>query len=135
MAEGRQRSIQEIESDWWGPPPEGATRLVSEVHRLRAVPVGLLTAEDLRLLLGQGEALPVVVPLAVEVLRGDPFEGGDLFRGALLKRVLGVPGQHWRSHPEQHAALAEVVDDLWQAVGAVADDVERFLDERWTHLS
>ena len=44
------RSLQEIEDDYWGDPPAGATRLVSTAYAFRKQPIGALGVEGLRLL-------------------------------------------------------------------------------------
>ncbi|MFD3658959.1 contact-dependent growth inhibition system immunity protein [Streptomyces sp. NPDC058620] len=71
----RGRSLAELERDRWQAPPPDATRLIATAHALRGRPVGALTVEDLRLLIGQDIGLPVLLPLAVEALRDDPLPG------------------------------------------------------------
>ncbi|MEU4507045.1 contact-dependent growth inhibition system immunity protein [Streptomyces sp. NPDC024089] len=55
----RRRSLEELERDRWQAPPPDATRLIATAHALRSRPVGTLTVEDLRLLIGQDIGLPV----------------------------------------------------------------------------
>ena len=54
-------SLEQIEKDYWGDPPVDATRLIETVHRLRRKPIGLLDAEDVRVLLGQRVGVEVLV--------------------------------------------------------------------------
>ncbi|WP_329300492.1 contact-dependent growth inhibition system immunity protein [Streptomyces sp. NBC_00659] len=54
-----------------------SSRLVSTAHALRCRPIGGLTVEDLRLLIGQDAGLAHLLPLALEVLRDDPMAEGD----------------------------------------------------------
>ncbi|MCX4231305.1 MULTISPECIES: contact-dependent growth inhibition system immunity protein [Streptomyces] len=68
-----ERSLEEIERDRWPAPPQDATRLVATAHALRRRPIGELAVEDMRLLIGQDIGLPCLLPLALEVLRGDPM--------------------------------------------------------------
>ncbi|MER5403087.1 contact-dependent growth inhibition system immunity protein [Streptomyces sp. NPDC002599] len=76
------------ERDRWPAPPADSSRLVSKAHVLRGRPIGGLTVEDLRLLIGQGEGLAHLLPLALEVLRDDPMAQGDMYEGVLLSAVL-----------------------------------------------
>ena len=122
----RRRSLEDLDGERWGNPPLGATRLVAEVHRLRRTPVGELTIEDLRLLIGQGIALHRLVPLALERLRADPLAAGDLYEGDLLSTVLRIEAGFWRRHEELAAELARTVDGLADPPSEVAAGIERF---------
>jgi len=106
----RDVSLEDIDGRAWGDPPADATRLVTEVHRLRRVPIGHLNVEDLRLLIGQHESLDVLVPLALEKLAADPLAEGDFYPGDLLAAVLTVPSTYWHAHPPERDRLAPVVD-------------------------
>ncbi|QIY76495.1 contact-dependent growth inhibition system immunity protein [Streptomyces sp. RLB1-33] len=77
----RDRCLEELERDCWPVPPADATRLVATAHALRRRPIGELTAEDMRLLIGQDIALPYLLPLALKVLRDNPMAEGDMLRG------------------------------------------------------
>ena len=62
----RDRSIDELEGRRIRRPyPTG---MIKRVVRARAKPLRKLSAEDLRLLLGQEDALEYTIPLAIEVL-------------------------------------------------------------------
>jgi hypothetical protein len=113
------RSLDGIEGTSWGPPDPGGTRLVAEVHRLRAVPVADLTTENLRLLIGQQVGLSVLVPVAVEILERDRIAEGDYYRGDLLASVLRLPASFWADNP----ALAGRLRLLVAGLDDVADEV------------
>lgn len=68
-------TLDQVEQPW-PPPPDSATDLVRRCHRLRRVPVGELTTEGLRVLLGQQIGVPTLLPLAVARLV-DPLAAGD----------------------------------------------------------
>ncbi|MFD4693904.1 contact-dependent growth inhibition system immunity protein [Streptomyces sp. NPDC058463] len=53
------RFLEELERDRGQAPSPDATRLIATAHALRSRPVGTLTVEDLRLLIGQDIGLPV----------------------------------------------------------------------------
>jgi hypothetical protein len=115
-------SLEEIEGEFWGAAPEGASRLVSTVHELRRRPVGELTAEDLRVLIGQRVGLAVLMPRVLAILERDPLVEGDFYPGDLLVAVLGVPGHYWASHPDDLARARVIAAGVEPAE---ADDAVR----------
>jgi hypothetical protein len=121
------KTIEELDGDRWG-PPEFDSHVVLESHRLRSVPIGDLTVEDLRLLLGQGIGTQWLIPLALARLDDDPLAEGDFYPGDLLMIVLGTDATYWSSHPEQLLALWGVRESLTE----LRDRADRLLsDERW----
>ena len=84
----RDRSLEDLERDRWPALPAHSSRLVSTAHALRCRPIGGLTVENLRLLIGQDVGLAHLLPLALEVLRDDPMAEGDMYEGDLLSAVL-----------------------------------------------
>ena len=61
----RTKNLEELEGVVW-PHDDFGSHVVEESQRLRKVPVGELSVEDLRLLIGQKIGLPHLVPLALE---------------------------------------------------------------------
>lgn len=102
-------SLTQIEGDDWGEPPEDATPMVEEVHRLRHVPLGELTTEDYRMLLLQRVSLGIMIPRALTVLERDPRMEGDMFEGDVLSSLLITNPEHWRAHPDQQARVEPIV--------------------------
>lgn len=121
------RSLEEIENDSWGPPPEDSTSLVATVHRLRSVPIGVLGAEELRLLLSQNTGVDVLLPLAVQRLRDDPLAEGDYYPGDLLAAVLQLPDATWQRHRGELSALLAVLRSLDRDDPEVTDLDDRVL--------
>ncbi|GAA1029611.1 MULTISPECIES: contact-dependent growth inhibition system immunity protein [Amycolatopsis] len=113
-------SLEQIENSDWGDPPADATRLIETVHRLRRKPIGLLTAEDLRLLLGQDVGVPILLPRALTMLEEDPLCEGDLYPGDLLASALRVPPSHWHARPEHLERLERVI----AAIDTTAEDFD-----------
>jgi hypothetical protein len=89
------KSLQELENDNWGPVGDGETRLIRECLRLRKVPLGELTDDNLRLLIGQQIGLKHLVALALERLRTNPWSD-SLYPGDLLGAVLHVDAKFWK---------------------------------------
>ncbi|MFD2473016.1 contact-dependent growth inhibition system immunity protein [Amycolatopsis silviterrae] len=103
-------SLQQIENSDWGDPPAGATRLIETVHRLRRKPLAQLTAEDVRLLLGQRVGVQFLVPRALAMLEEDPLCEGDLYPGDLLASTLRVPPAHWRTNHDHLDRIIAAID-------------------------
>lgn len=112
------RSIEELEEDRWGPPGYDSC-LVTSIHRIRKVPLRDLKTEDLRITLGQGFSVPLLLPLALAVLEEDPLACGDLYEGDLLQSVLSL-------EPER---LADV-PDLVPRIVAVAEAAQPIAEDQ-----
>ena len=101
------RTLQEIEGIAWGPPTLGS-HLVRTCHALRLKPLGSFSVEDLRILIGQSESLPVLVPLALTRLQKDPLAEGDFYPGDLLASLLRLDRSFWALRPKEHGAAREI---------------------------
>jgi hypothetical protein len=77
--------------------PDYGSHVVIECYRLRDVPLSQLTAENLRLLIGQGIALDHLVPMALELVGEQPLVSGDFYAGDLLVVLLSLPASFWQS--------------------------------------
>ncbi|MGV9229755.1 contact-dependent growth inhibition system immunity protein [Streptomyces nigra] len=108
----RDLSPEELEGRRWSVPAGGETRLMATVRELRRKPVGGLTVEDMRLLIGQDVGLAYLLPLAMEVLRVNPLAEGDMYEGDLLAAVLTRSAEVWRDFPELRRAVREIVSEL-----------------------
>jgi hypothetical protein len=108
MSFDRSATIESLEGDVWGAPEYGS-KLVTECHRLRTVPLGKFTVENLRIMIGQRIGLPYLVPLALERLEQDPWAAGDYHDGDLLLSVLRVPAAFWGSHADLLTRLTDIV--------------------------
>ncbi|MEU5183268.1 contact-dependent growth inhibition system immunity protein [Streptomyces longwoodensis] len=123
----RARSLEELERDRWSSPSGSETRLMATVRELRRKPIGHLTVEDMRLLIRQDVGLAHLLPLAVEVLRGDPLAEGDMYEGDLLAAVLTRSPAAWCDFPELRRELREMVSKPAPMSPALKREVEAFL--------
>ena len=108
----RGKSIEQLEREFWPPLKEYPTRLVERCHLLRKVPVGELSTEDLRLLIGQNIGTVHLMPLAIEILREDPLAEGAFYLGDLLKSALGVPESYWDNHSDQKTEILRLAEPV-----------------------
>ncbi len=95
--------------------------LVIRFHALRKTPLRDWTVDDLRLMLGQRDALPVLLPLALDLLEDDPFAGE--WGGNLLAFALMAGHQFWLDHPSLWRRMAGVVSDFESALSYARTDI------------
>ena len=100
----RDKTIEELEG-FVAAAPGVQTHVVTEVHRLRKLPLKRLRIEDLRLLIGQDVARQYLVPLALDHLDRHPFAAGDFYKGDLLLAVARVSEPFWTLRPHLRRQL------------------------------
>lgn len=121
--EDDERSLEQIEQDDWGDPPSDATFLVRRVMSLRRTPLKTLGAEELRIMIGQGVGLTVLVPRALAILNEDPLAQGDFYPGDLATVVARRYDEWCDSVPEAAAIMGRVAN----AIAASAPDADEEL--------
>jgi hypothetical protein len=109
-----EQTLTQLEGHDWG-EPTFPSYVVTNGHRLRYKPLKEFTAEDLRFMLGQQISLPILMPMALDVLELDA--GGESTRGTLLYNALKVDKHFWREHPR-----------LWHRMNVVLGELHLFLD-------
>ena len=102
------KNLSELEGIVWA-EPDFDSHVVRESNRLRLVPLGELTVENLRLLIGQRIGLTYLVPLAIEHLEANPFVEGDYYPGDLLASVLGTSRGFWTTHGDLRLRMHGIV--------------------------
>ena len=112
-------TIEELEGARWD-EPAFPSHLVSECHRLRKLPLGRFTIENLRIMLGQNIGSRYLLPIALERLEAEPFVEGDFYPGDLLCSVLSLPRSFWAQHPELRARVAAVAARAVAVISAPA---------------
>src|SRR6185437_16227421 len=75
-------------------------------------PLKDFTVEDLRVMIGQNIGLEFLIPLAVELLRENPFVKGDYYPGDLLSVTMQVEPGFWQTHEDLYWNVAEIVAGL-----------------------
>ena len=103
----RNKSLQQLEGQDWGEPTYDS-RLVTECHRLRRVPLCRFRVEDLRIMVGQSIGLPYLVPLALEQLHRKPLAEGDYYAGDLLAAVLRADPSFWHRHEDLRQDVQQI---------------------------
>lgn len=103
--------------------------LVSTAHRLYQKPLCEFTVEDLRLMIGQGIGLHFLVPLAIEKLEKNFLTYGDYHPGDLVRSVLTVEGDFWRTHQELYWRVYELAVALPSIMQDLITTIESFCAE------
>jgi hypothetical protein len=98
---------------------EGGSYLLSQLRRLRTVPLKELRIEDIRLLIGQSLGLEFLVPIALDHLEAHPLAAGDFYPGDLLKNVMEAPESFWNNHPELRERLVNALGRALERVRKV----------------
>jgi len=94
--------------------------MVARIHELRRVPVGQLSVDDVRLLIGQNVGVHTLLPIAVERLSRDPLLAATFYPGDLLRAVLRIPEAYW----VQDAGLLERLRSIVESVDEVPSEIE-----------
>lgn len=102
-------TIEEIEGVRYPDPGPDSTTLVRRCLTLRRKQLSEFTTEDLRIMIGQQIAVPILLPMAVTVLAGNPFTEGDYYPGDLLYAVVRLPGPAWQGATRHRDRLVEAL--------------------------
>jgi hypothetical protein len=121
------QTLDELEGVEWGPPGY-ASSLVTNVHRLRGVPLKQFRLEDLRLMIGQQVGIEYLVPRALDHLEEHPLAEGDFYPGDLLASVARLPDDFWSAHRQLIPRAIHAIDGALARVHKV-ETVEELLGE------
>ena len=113
------KTLEDLDGEHWGEPDKDATGQIRTCHRLRTIPIGALTLDDLTTLLGQHIGDEWLIPVALDRLYDHPL-AGDSYPGDLLNAVLRTDPTHWTKRPADLMALWAVRDRL-EAIRGDAD--------------
>ncbi|MEZ6142186.1 MAG: contact-dependent growth inhibition system immunity protein [Zavarzinella sp.] len=104
------QTLDELEGVVWDEPDHPWRNRVREA---RQKPLQAFSVEDLRFMLGQQISLPVLIPMALDVLElVDAFAGGDFHHGTLLFNALTVDKRFWQQYPRLWHRMKVVLVDL-----------------------
>lgn len=95
----KSKTLEVLEQDFW-PAPEIQSHLATTCHRLRKVPLKKLSAENLRMLIGQNIGLEFIVPIALDMLEKDLLVSGDMYEGDLLNSLASLSSAFWDANEQ-----------------------------------
>jgi hypothetical protein len=110
------KNIETIEGVVWKDCPSDASLLVQRTHELRKKNVDDFDVEDFRLMIGQAEALSILVPNAISILRNDILAEGDYYPGDLLNSVLSINKDFWDHHPSLREQVCMIINSDFQKI-------------------
>jgi CDI immunity proteins len=105
----RSLSLEVLEKDYWTQPEEWYSFLEKACHTYRKIPLGQLTIEQLRLLIGQKIGLHYLLPIAFEKLKANILAEGDLYEGDLLDNILKLDNAYWTSQPHYYERFLSIL--------------------------
>jgi hypothetical protein len=106
------QTLDQLEGVDWGEPTYHSY-VVTNSHQLRKKPLREFTPGDLRFMIGQQISLPILMPMALDVLETDPFVAADVSHGALLNAALRVDPTFWREYPKLWYRMNVVLVDVY----------------------
>lgn len=112
---------------WTDAAPPFKTPLIERCEAALALPLKDQTVETMRLLLGQGIAIDMLLPRALDILELDILASGDLYEGDLLASCQRLPASHWREHPDHWVRLDSILRDFDQKVDQVNKERAGFM--------
>jgi len=135
------QSLQDLDGEDWGDPDDphdAPTSLIERCLRLRRVPIGRLSPEDLRLLLGQNIGAEFLVPKALALLEGPRIDyENELVVGridesdeeALVLALWSLPESTWEAYAEEFARFEPWIEMVRPTRGPLVDFARRLGQE------
>ncbi|MFI0843343.1 contact-dependent growth inhibition system immunity protein [Mesorhizobium sp. IMUNJ 23232] len=111
---------------WTPTPPPYPTRLVEACEAALAAPLGSLSASQIRMLIGQGFGLEILLPKAFDLLRENPLVSVEFYEGDLLCTCLKAKQEFWADHDALWMELNSIVESLHDTMEQVNRDFKEF---------
>ena len=124
------KSIEELENDYWGEPTFGSY-VVTTCHKARQMPIRLLSNEEIRCLIGQKIGLRYLLPIAVDILKSEPMIDVTYFEGDLLLALLRLELSDWENNPVELKEFITVLKDNCAQI-EMCEDIPSTLVEKYT---
>lgn len=104
----REKSLNGIYG-WEPMKPELDTYVLRTAARAMRLPLKDLSAEEIRLLIGQKVGLRYLLPLAIEILRKNPLKQACLYPGDLLGVCRRLEPADWHENPAELRAFQNIL--------------------------
>ena len=104
------KSIEELENDYWGDPALDSY-VITTCHKARQKPIRSLSNEEIRCLIGQKTGIKYLLPIAVGIVKKEPFIDITLFEGDLLLNLLRLDISDWEYNPNELQIFIIIIFD------------------------
>jgi hypothetical protein len=127
------RSLDELEGRRSESPESAITPMIGRIYVACSKPLGQLEPGEVRLLLGQCDGLPWIIPLALRFLEQDPLVCGTFYVGDLLEQVLGNE-KIWQANPEVIPAIRAAIEQIEEAATVWCPNEDEYPERTWEAL-
>ena len=107
----KDKTINQLQGKPISRPPEYESHLVKRCFELSNKKLKYFSPEDLRIMIGQSIGLEYLVPMAIEILREEPFIEADFYEGDLFLNVLKVEKTFWEGNPMLKEEVLKIFRD------------------------
>ena len=104
------KSIEELENDYWKEESEFPTNLIKRCFEYRKIKVSKLTIGQIRLLISQKIGIEFLIGIALEKLEQNIIVEGDLYEGDLLDSISKIPTEFWNKYSTEFLNFKKIFD-------------------------
>lgn len=104
------KSIEQLENDYWGDLTEYPSGLVKNCYEYRKIPISMLSIEQIRTLISQDIGIEQIIGLTIEKLENDVLAEGDFYPGDLLVATSKIKDKFWKMNPSKLKKIEEIVN-------------------------
>ncbi|WP_350291391.1 contact-dependent growth inhibition system immunity protein [uncultured Croceitalea sp.] len=115
-------------------PPEYESHLVKRCFDLSNKKLKYFSPEDLRIMIGQNIGLDYLIPIAIEVLKKEPFIEADFYEGDLFLNVLKIDTAFWDENPELKKSVLNIFKENLDDFKQLDMDTQEELYEEYEKL-
>ena len=123
------KSIEELENDYWGDPALDSY-VITTCHKARQKPIRSLSNEEIRCLIGQKTGIKYLLPIAVGIVKKEPFIDITLFEGDLLLQLLRLDINDWKYNPNELQIFITIIFDNRSQI-EISEDIPSELIETY----
>jgi CDI immunity proteins len=125
------KSIEQLENDFWEPPREFPTELVKNVFLLRKKHLRDLDSNEIRILISQNIGLKYLVHRAIGILKNDMLHEAIYFPGDLLSALLNIESGYWQKNPTELNMLLSILKEEKSLIkDEMIDEVDEEVNEK-----
>ena len=123
------KSIEELENDYWDDPALDSY-VITTCHKARQKPIRSLSNEEIRCLIGQKTGIKYLLPIAVGIVKKEPFIDITLFEGDLLLQLLRLDINDWKYNPNELQIFITIIFDNRSQI-EISEDIPSELIEKY----